>query len=109
MLHAKILNLKTDEFREIVLSPELNPYGECMIGRHPSCDLILDTPEISGFHAKIIFQNGEYLFENLNGVKGCRLNHHSLQLNENSILEREDTLYIGDFLLLIQEIGVSAL
>ncbi|HEY9640751.1 MAG TPA: FHA domain-containing protein [Coleofasciculaceae cyanobacterium] len=104
MLQAKILNLRTDEFREIILSPELNPCGECIIGRHPNCDLILDSPEVSDFHAKIVCHSGEYLLSDLNSTQGCRLNNYSLQLNENYILEREDALYIGNFLFLIQEI-----
>lgn len=107
MLHAKILNLQTDEFREIILSPESNPQSECTIGRHPDCDLILDSPEISGFHAKIVFQNGEYLFNDLGSRNGCSLNNHSVEFNEDYTLRAEDAIYVGNFLFLIQEIEVS--
>jgi len=105
MLYAKVLNLRTDEFREIILSPESSPHGECVIGRHPNCDLILDSPEVSGFHAKIIFQDGEYLLNDLSSKNGCRLNNDSLQLNANYVLEISDALYVGNFLFLIQDIG----
>jgi glycine betaine catabolism B len=104
MLHAKVLNLKTDEFREVILSPESNPQQECRIGRHPDCELILDSPEVSGIHAKIIFQDGEYLFNDLSSRNGCRLNNHSLQSNANYVLEISDALYIGNFLCLIDDI-----
>jgi glycine betaine catabolism B len=104
MLHAKILNLKTDEFREIILSPESNPHRECIIGQHPNCDLILDSSEVSSFHAKIFFQDGEYLLNDLNSASGCCLNNHSLQFDQNYVLEKEDVIYIGSFLFLIQEI-----
>ncbi|MBI4779873.1 MAG: FHA domain-containing protein [Oscillatoriophycideae cyanobacterium NC_groundwater_1537_Pr4_S-0.65um_50_18] len=103
MLHAKVLNLKTDEFRDVVLSPESSPDRECVIGRHPNCDLILDSPEIGNFHAKIIFQNGEYLLNDLSGQKGCRLNNHVLQLHANYVLEISDALHVGNFLFLIQD------
>lgn len=108
MLHAKVLNLKTDEFREVILSPELNSQSECTIGRHPACDLILDSPEVSGLHARIVFQDGTYLINDLNSTNGCRLNNHSLQLNESYILEGEDAICIGEFLVLIQAIECTA-
>ncbi len=109
MLHAKILNLQTDEFREIILSPESHPDRECIIGRHPNCDLILDSPEVSGFHAKIIFRNGEYLLSDLNSTNGCSLNNHSLQFSKNYALGSKEILCIGNFLFLIQEIEIAAL
>ena len=109
MLHVNVLNLQTDEFREITLSPASNPQCECIIGRHPSCDLILDSPEVSGLHAKIIFQNGEYLLNDLNSKNGCSLNNHALQFNERYVLGEKDAIGIGNFLFLIQEIQISAM
>ncbi|MBD3885530.1 FHA domain-containing protein [Phormidium tenue FACHB-886] len=108
MLRAKILNLETDEFRRTILSPESNPHKECIIGRHPNCDIVLDSPEVSRYHAKIVFQNGDYLLNDLNSTDGCRLNKQAVRLNEDYVLEEEDAIYIGTFLFLIEEIEVSS-
>lgn len=109
MLYVNVLNLQTDEFREIILSPASNPHRECIIGRHPNCDLILDSPEVSGLHAKIVFQNGEYLLNDLNSKNGCSLNNRTLKFNEKYVLEKKDAIGIGNFLFLIQEIEISAM
>jgi glycine betaine catabolism B len=107
MLRAKILNLETGEFYRTVLSPESSPHKECLIGRHPNCDVVLDSLEVSRYHAKIVFQNGKYVLNDLNSTEGCRLNNKVVQLNEDYVLEEEDAIYIGTFLFLIEEVGMS--
>lgn len=104
MLYLKIINLDTGEFRNTVLSPESNPQSECLIGRSSTCDLMLNSPDVSRFHAKITLQNQRYLLSDLHSTDGIRLNNQEVNLNEDRILQEEDAIYLGSFILWIEKI-----
>lgn len=107
MLHLKIINLETDEFRKTLLAPEAAPQHECVIGRSPNCDLILDSPEVSRLHAKIAFRDGCYLFSDLNSTDGSRLNNQEVEADKSYPLVEEDAVYVGTFLCLIERIEIG--
>lgn len=108
MLYLKIINLETDEFRKTILSPESNPQRECLIGRSSTCDLVLNSPDVSRFHAKIFLQSESYLLNDLHSTDGIRLNNKEVSLNEDYLLLEEDVIYIGSFILLIEKIETAA-
>ncbi|WP_440059910.1 FHA domain-containing protein [Thermogladius sp. 4427co] len=51
------------------LSWELKP-GEYVIGRAPSCDVIILDPTVSRIHARIFYSNGEWFIEDLGSTNG---------------------------------------
>ncbi len=107
MLKIKVLNSQTHLFYEKVLIPNPGGPNECLIGRHPSCDLVLDSPEISRVHCRILFWQGQCYFADLGSTDGSRLNNQTVQINRNYPLKPEDTIRMGDFLLLVEEIDLS--
>ncbi|HMO13968.1 MAG TPA: SpoIIE family protein phosphatase [Pirellulaceae bacterium] len=49
--------------------------SEVVIGRHPSCEIVLDEGAVSRQHAKIYEHGGHYLVEDLNSRNGTYLNN----------------------------------
>ncbi|MEM6752525.1 MAG: FAD-binding oxidoreductase [Cyanobacteria bacterium P01_C01_bin.38] len=72
-----------------------------LIGRHPNCDLVLDTPEVSRVHGLITYFQQNYYFTELASTDGSRLNNQEVLVNQNCILQPGDNLKIGDFFLLL--------
>jgi hypothetical protein len=44
--------------------------SEFVIGRDPSCDIALDVPLVSPRHARVLFRDGEPVFEDLRSQRG---------------------------------------
>jgi glycine betaine catabolism B len=106
MLKAKVLNPQTNVFYETVLIPNPGSPNECLIGRHSSCDLVLDSPEISRVHGRILFWQGLCYFADLGSTDGSRLNNQPVQINRNYPLKQEDAIRIGNFMLLVEDIDL---
>ena len=47
--------------------------NEMTVGRKPDNDIVIDNPAVSGHHARIVKQGGEYLLEDLNSTNGTFL------------------------------------
>lgn len=107
MLKTKVLNAQTSKFYEKILAPKAGGYSECLIGRHASCDLVLNSPEVSRVHCRILFWQGQCYFADLGSTDGSRLNNEEVQINRNYLLKLEDTIRIGHFVLLIEEIDLT--
>ena len=45
-----------------------------VLGRHPECDIVLESPAVSRQHARIVRQAGQYLVEDLDSRNGTYLN-----------------------------------
>ncbi len=46
-MKIKAINYQTSSCQEKILAPEIETLNKCVIGRHPNCDLVLNTPEVS--------------------------------------------------------------
>jgi phosphoserine phosphatase RsbU/P len=66
-----------------------------VLGRHPGCDLVLESLSVSRQHAKIILNEGNYYLEDLNSRNGTYLN--------GKLVTRPQSLKDGD------EIGICDL
>jgi ferredoxin-NADP reductase len=108
MIKLKVFNYQTGDFQEIVLTPEATAQGECLIGRTASCDVILESPDVSRVHGRIKVQKGDYYFTDLGSANGSRLNHNLIQAHESHQLQPEDMIRIGDFMLLVDAIEATA-
>jgi FHA domain len=71
---------------------------EVLIGRHPSCDLVMADPTVSRRHARLIFQGGAWIVQDLESTNGTRLNGRSVG---RCRLRPGDQLALGNQLLRI--------
>lgn len=62
--------------------------SEATIGRHPSCEIVLEEGAVSRQHAKVVERGGFYLLEDLNSRNGTYLN--------NRLIHKATRLLDGD-------------
>ncbi len=91
------------ESREFDLGSMFKLKNECTIGRSPESDLVLDSPDLSRSHGRIISKNGNYYFIDLGSRNGSLFNDRLTTPAQEYLLNRDDTIRIGDFVLKIEE------
>ena len=91
------------EDREFDLGSIFKLKNECTIGRSPESDLVLDSPDLSRSHGRIISKNGNYYFIDLGSRNGSLFNDRLTTPAQEYLLNRDDTIRIGDFVLKIEE------
>ncbi len=90
----------------VTLQPEATPNRECTIGRAETCELLLDSQEISRCHAKIVYTGyGAYRFSDLGSSGGSILNTRSIIAHQEYELKAGDILTLGRFNIGIFQIG----
>ena len=77
--------------RSITIGPE----ARLRIGRHPSNDLVLDAPSISGFHAEIERVGQRYRIRDLRSLNGTFVNDQPVF--DEVWAKPEDTIRIGPY------------
>ena len=102
MLKTKIINYHTNEVTEATLQPRSAQQAECLIGRHPNCDLVLDGPAVSRVHGRLLFDSGDCFFSDLGSTDGSRLNNEDVVVNEGYAIAPDDVLRIGEFALIVE-------
>ena len=48
--------------------------GELLVGRHHSCDVVLDEPSVSRKHARLVFRDGSWVLQDLESTNGTIVN-----------------------------------
>jgi glycine betaine catabolism B len=92
--------------QEMTLQPEAMTSRECSIGRASSCDLRLDSQEVSRTHGKVIYTgHGCYAFCDLGSSGGSQLNDRLLVAQQRYELKAGDILVLGRFTITILQIG----
>ncbi len=109
MLKTKVINTHTNHVYTADLAPRPGQQSECLIGRHPNCDLILDGPAVSRVHGRILFQRGQCFFADLGSTDGSRLNNEEIQVNRTYKIAPDDVIRVGEFALIVEELEASAL
>jgi FHA domain len=71
---------------------------ELVIGRHPSCDIVLAGPAVSRRHARLTFRDGAWILQDLGSTNGTIVN--SARVGRCK-LNTGDRLVIGDEQLLV--------
>ncbi|MBF2049293.1 MAG: FHA domain-containing protein [Leptolyngbya sp. IPPAS B-1204] len=107
MLKLKLFNHQTGEFQETVLDPN-RQQSEVLIGRAASCDLVLDGADVSRVHGQIKFQQGDYCYSDLGSANGSRINNQAVQVHQSYPLKVDDLIRIGDFVLMVEAIEITA-
>ena len=72
----------------------------CVIGRHPDCDLVLDSNAVSRRHARIVADGDQFAVEDLGSRNGTFVNGERVQ---RQTLAQNDRIKVCDVLLSFQE------
>ena len=104
MIKIKVFNYQTGDFQETVLAPEAKTKKECTIGRSATCDLVLESSDVSRIHVKIQEEQNEYFFVDPGSANGSSINSQTTVANQRYSLKVDDLIRIGDFVLLIEVI-----
>lgn len=107
MIKLLIIDDQTGESQETSLTPEALIQGGGLIGRHPSCDIVLDSPEVSRVHGRIVYRQEQYYFADLGSTGGSFVNKQEASTNENFLLKPNDVIRIGGFIVLVQEVKAN--
>lgn len=83
-------------------SREFPVEGVMLIGRDPDSDICLTGDAVSDQHARISFHESRTLIEDLNSLKGTRVNGRSI---ERCTLHDGDEVIVGDSHLVFEESG----
>ncbi len=78
------------------------------IGRRPDNDLILPSPAVSKYHARIEQEGGRYMIVDVGSTNGVQVNGVRLEANGRRPLCHGDNLAVGDHLLLFRLSGTFA-
>ncbi len=79
------------------------PTGDTLIGRGPDCRITLVDPLVSRHHARVRFEGGKAVFEDLGSRNGSRVNGRLVR--GMHVLKHGDRLRIGTQELVFSEVG----
>jgi ferredoxin/pSer/pThr/pTyr-binding forkhead associated (FHA) protein len=106
MIVIKIINLLTTSGQEICLVS--NAIGVHLVGRNPSCDIVIDNPLVSNVHGMFIERDNSWYYLDLLPTNPSHLNNLEIKVNQHYPLKTRDSVCIGDFLLVVANIKVTA-
>ena len=77
--------------------------AQITIGRHASCDCVLDDDTVSSYHARLYYRYGQWWIEDLDSTNGTSLNNQPVEIPV--VLTSRDRLDVGrvEFTVTIQE------
>jgi len=99
----KALHSETGKFKEKYLTLSAGMARECLLGRHPSCDLVLDSAEVSRIHGRIWCQDGQCFFTDLGSTDGSQIDNEEVQINQSYPLNQNNLLRVGGYVLTIAQ------
>ncbi|WP_319423559.1 FHA domain-containing protein [Pleurocapsa sp. FMAR1] len=67
------LNAETCEFKEKLLTLTTGMPRNYLIGRHSSCDLVLNSAEVSRVHGRICFEDGQCFYTDFGSTDGSQI------------------------------------
>lgn len=80
--------------------------NQVIIGREEGVDIVLQDPEASRRHARISWQGGRYVLEDLGSTNGTFVN--GVQITTPQILRPGDSIGIGQTAMVFQSLGGPA-
>ncbi|MEH2250332.1 FHA domain-containing protein [Nostoc sp.] len=91
------------EFEEVDLTLTTRRGTECLIGRSPDSDLVLDSTDVSRLHGKFFAQAGNYYFCDVGSRNGSIVNGKLAEKDHSYQLKDGDIIRIGDFVLMLED------
>jgi glycine betaine catabolism B len=104
MFNLQVLHPESGSVAPYKLDPEQEQ--TFLIGRHPSCQIMLDRPEVSRIHGQLSWHGDRLYYSDLGSTDGSKVNNQDILINYQHVLRTGDTLQIGDFVILIGAIHV---
>lgn len=103
MLKLKSVNFEQQDFQNhhIQLDPSR---PEHVIGRGPSCDIVLSSPDVSRIHGKIAYQDGGYHFIDVGSSSGTVIKGQLIDTHVPHALEIGDIIQVGETFLYVEEL-----
>ena len=77
---------------------------ECMIGRDPTCGIVLDDTKCSKRHARIFTERGLLILEDLQSTNGTYVN--GVKITRQTLNER-DTITIGSVVVAVECVSIA--
>lgn len=105
MLKLKSVNFDQHQFQSHTLNPADAGQTEWLIGRNPTCDLVLTNPEVSRIHAQIVYSKEAYYFVDVGSTSGSLLNGENVPVNDKRLLHPGDLLQVGAAFLHVEELA----
>ncbi|VEP16820.1 Flavodoxin reductase family 1 protein [Hyella patelloides LEGE 07179] len=106
-IQIKALNAETGEFKEKLLKLTTGIKRDCLLGRHSSCDLVLDSAEVSRIHGRIWCQDGQCFYTDLGSTDGSQINDQKVGVNQVYPLKQNHLLRIGGFIVTIDHQSIA--
>ena len=104
MLKLKSVNFDQRQFHTHQLNPTYQGQMEWLIGRNPTCDLVLTNREVSRVHGRIVYHEEAYHFVDVGSTSGSLLNGDAVPANDKRLLHVGDLLQIGETFLYVEEL-----
>ena len=71
---------------------------DLLVGRHPSCDIVLDDLSVSRRHARLRFRDGHWVLQDLQSTNGTLVNRARVVRCQ---LQPGDEVHVGTVRLLV--------
>ncbi|WP_445632443.1 FHA domain-containing protein [Nostoc sp. DSM 114161] len=93
------------EINEVDLTIDTTTRGEWIIGRSPTSDLVLDSPDVSRQHGKFFVKGGTYYFSDLGSRNGSIVNGKQAEKERPYLLNDGDVIRIADYVLIMEAVA----
>ena len=95
----------------LLLDGKAKPYelntSPVKLGRHPDCDIHLDSGMVSRFHAQLVHENDQYLLEDLGSGNGSYINGKQLDARSPQTLNNGDRIKLGPVKLRFEKVSAT--
>ncbi|OKH50452.1 hypothetical protein NIES2101_19145 [Calothrix sp. HK-06] len=105
-MKIKVFDSKTlRNIIEINLALVTKIQNECIIGRSPESGIVLDSADVSRMHGKLVLENENYYFCDLGSRNGSLINGKIAETSRKYLLNPGDTIRLGEFVLILEDIN----
>jgi glycine betaine catabolism B len=104
MFNLQVLHPESGSVAPYKLDPDQEQ--TFLVGRHPSCQIVLDRPEVSRIHGQLSWHGDRLYYRDLGSSDGSKVNNQDILINYQHVLRTGDTVQIGEFVILIGAIQV---
>jgi len=77
--------------------------ADALIGRHPDCQMVLESTAVSKQHARVSCRDGGFLLDDVGSTNGTTVNASPLTSGEPRLLCHGDIILMGDHTLIFRQ------
>lgn len=94
---AAIWAIDVDKGHRSLRGLHVDILGPVVIGRSPSCDIVVDEPYVSSSHARLSLQGPALVVEDMGSTNGTLVNGHAI--DRPVTLREGDEVQVGDTIM----------